>query len=390
MEWIVTADVERETWRRLLEYANTEFAEIQIARIHGPPTNSSEKKNHHKQAEQMRVALLQAREYFEAAYRTSLITSPNHVYYGMISLASAVMLLLGDGNKSYDMLRKNPTNNHHGLAFTVDVPAAGAARGTSLLEGSRLEILDRGHFKSWYRTLPQAIPAVATVHVLAADNTSTTHVESIGMDTSIPFTQLVGRKSKVIDCLRFLPELSNDLERFGVPVTRSSATHKVERHPNGRSAHTWRLRNASSNERLCKILEHFSFSSDLIGGVTVVPDIELASTAGCIVSCVVDREESARFAWPSGRTDLHGKYVMYAEPPEVHEFVDWYFSAYGLSMLSRYFPDLWIACLDAHCRSAKLIEAFVECARLKVPTLALEFLLGSPIRISTHESPWFS
>jgi len=390
LEWIVTADVERETWRRLLEFANIEFAEIQIARRHGQPTDRRVQTNYRKQAEQMRVALLQAREYFEAAYRTSLITSPNHVYYGMISLASAVMLLLGDGSKSYDMLRRSPLNNHHGLGFSVDLPASRAAQGTNLLDNSRVEILDRGHFKSWYNTLPATTPAVATVRTRASDGTSTTGVRAIGSESRRPFVELIGHKSRVIECLRLLPEISADLERFGVPVIRSSTTHEVEMHPDGRHTHKWRLRNAHSNERLCAILDQFRFASDLVDRVTVVPDIELSTTTGCIVSCALRQEDRPQFSWPSGRMDLNGEFVTYAESPGVPEFADWYFSAYGLSMLSRYFPDLWIACLDAHCRSAKLVEAFVECARLKVPVLALEFLLGSPIRVSTHRAPWYS
>jgi hypothetical protein len=105
MEWITTLDVHRETWRRLREFANPEFATEAIASVHGAG-NSRTTADYRKQAVQIRASILQASEYFDAARSSSLVTSPNHVYYGLISLASAVMLLLGDGESSFDFLRK--------------------------------------------------------------------------------------------------------------------------------------------------------------------------------------------------------------------------------------------------------------------------------------------
>jgi len=122
MEWI-TADPKRETWRRLLEFANKALAFEALVGIHGTP-KGSDRSNYKKQAEQMRAALIQAEQYFQAADAANLITSPNPLYYGAYSLSSAIMLLLGDGTMSLDYLRKNTKNASHGLFHAASIPAA--------------------------------------------------------------------------------------------------------------------------------------------------------------------------------------------------------------------------------------------------------------------------
>lgn len=98
MEWITSENTYEESWRRLLEFANVELAMEAISGFHGEPTKST-LPNYRKQAEQARVALLQAREYFEAAKASSLYTQPNHLYYGSVALSTACMLIRGDGTK---------------------------------------------------------------------------------------------------------------------------------------------------------------------------------------------------------------------------------------------------------------------------------------------------
>jgi len=98
MEWILTDDIRRETWRRILEFANQELALEAIVRLQGPSNDGSTQSNYNKQARQVRVCVLQAKEYFDAAEASSLYTSPNHAYYGAISLASTMMLIFGDVN----------------------------------------------------------------------------------------------------------------------------------------------------------------------------------------------------------------------------------------------------------------------------------------------------
>ena len=148
MEWVTTPDVQREIWRRLREFANPEFAVDAISAIHGAPADNHIASGYKKQAQQIRACVLQASEYFAAARSTSLVTSPNHIYYGLVSLASAVMLLLGDGKKSFDYLRKGDSNKHHGLEFSQSSSVADAKRGLGLLEHSRVRVRRMGTFET--------------------------------------------------------------------------------------------------------------------------------------------------------------------------------------------------------------------------------------------------
>lgn len=119
MRWIVTDNIYADTWRNILEFANIDLALDAIQRRHGPAQSKSQKANYLKQAEHVRVCALQAKEYFDAARSSSLFTSPNHAYYGAVSLASLCMLLLGDGRNSLDFLRSDKRNNHHGLDLKI-------------------------------------------------------------------------------------------------------------------------------------------------------------------------------------------------------------------------------------------------------------------------------
>lgn len=264
MEWITAADISREAWRRLLELANLEFAEAAIERLHG--SDPRQRANRRKQAANMRVALLQAREYFKAAELCSTYTSPNHLYYGMTSLASTILLLRGDGRCSFDFLRQDAKNRSHGLRFTTGV--ANKTSGSELLEESRVEVLTSGHFRNWYEVLPEKEPAVALVTREREDGTIATGIESVGEDGLSKFPALIGRSLRLLDCLCRLPDLRDDLFRAGFKTPGSRINHHI-RYSKETRIDTWTLHGARTEEELDKILDEFYFSASAAGFVEV-------------------------------------------------------------------------------------------------------------------------
>src|SRR4051812_1429807 len=118
LKWHTTSAAETDVWQLLLDFANEEFVYSLITKREQTLSPDRHKANRQKQARQIRTCILQAREYFTAARVTSSITAPNHLYYGAVSLASATMMLRGDGSRSLDALRATPSNRHHGIAFT--------------------------------------------------------------------------------------------------------------------------------------------------------------------------------------------------------------------------------------------------------------------------------
>ncbi len=384
MRWIVTDDIYAETWRQLLYYSNIDLTIEVILKKHGEQKSKSLRDNLAKQAAQARVCVLQAKEYFDAARTASLFTSPNHSYYGAVALASLMMLINGDGTKSLDYLRTDNKNNHHGLDFSIGCNAKTASVALELAEQSRVEILKYGHFANWYKTLPIR----GTVRALVSESYGTT--ASRGMETVggyfVPdFETITGAKKTLLELLKFLPDLDADLQQFGISAIRSRTTHEINKDPNGLRTDTWRIHGCRSEAELGALLEKFSITSRYTDALNFQgPD---KATSG-IVSLKLTNTVDVFFQWPGSRDTMNHDTISYADITETHEITDLYLVAYQLSMLSRYFPDIWIRCLESQCRAAKLIERASEIIVKKFPILALSMLNNEETVISTHREPW--
>lgn len=384
MRWIVTDDIYAETWRQLLEFSNLELTTDVIVRKHGEPTSKSDRDNLAKQAAQARVCVLQAKEYFDAARTASLFTSPNHSYYGAVALASLIMLVLGDGTKSLDYLRSDNRNNHHGLDFTTGCNSRSASVAITLVEQSRVEILRFGHFANLYRTLPRRGSASALVK-RSHGSTSSTGMQTIGGYDVPAFDTIAGLKRTLLELLKYLPDLDSDLQRFGINAVRSRTSLEVRRKPDGHTTHTWRIHGCRSEAELEALLEEFAVTSRFADSLTFRgPD---NATAG-IVSVQFNERDDIGFRWSTSRDTMNHDTISYADILPTHEIIDLYLVAYQLSMLSRYFPDIWVRCIESQCRAAKLIERATEIIAKKFAVLTLSMLRGEETVISTHREPW--
>ncbi len=389
MEWVVASDLDRERWRRLREFANLDFARAAIERRHGAANTNSARSNFRKQALQLRMSLLQAEEYLGAARVSTPYTSPTHLYYGMVALASAVMLLLGDGTRSFDYLRRDPRNMHHGLDFSLNTNATNAEQGLNILEEARVEVARRGHFHAWHSVLPATEPCYALVR--EHDGTGTnTYIDEIGAENTALTDELVGRKFTLLRLMRNLPDLANDLRRYGAGAVSTRANYELDlRRSGGKGAgmmkHTWRLHDAVTVANLMLILERFRFPPDATEHVEVTDPI---STPSCIIKASMPDTVAYPMEWPSARYTSDLRTFFYAEHIDTHEFTDFYTAAFGLSMLARYYPDVWRACLESQCLASKLIESFVTTALDRAPQIALSLLSGWLVVISTNRAPW--
>jgi hypothetical protein len=369
MRWIVTDNIYNETWRPLLEFSNADLVVDRIVHFHGDAKTKVERDNYKKQAKQARVCVLQAKEYFDAARASSVFTSPNHCYYGAISLASLALLVLGDGSKSLDFLRKDNANNHHGLDFTIGCNASSASKGITLLEESRAEILSHGHFFNFYNTLPKFGEVNGIVRSERGSTFSLSR-NAIGRYDVAEFSTIIGRKKTLIELLRTAPDLADDLTRFGISFPHSFGIHEVTIHENGFAAHKWRLHDCHSDADRERLLEHFSADTRTAGGFHAEV---IERTTSAIVFLRTDHSEP-RYSFPDSRETLNHDTIYYANKLDDHEIIDLYMVSYQLSMLSRYFPDVWINCVESQCKAAKLIERAVDIIIKKFPILVLSAL----------------
>jgi hypothetical protein len=390
MVWITTDNVSAEAWRHLLEYANHDLAVEAIIEKHGRPDKKT-LANYSKQAHQLRAAILQAREYFDAAEHTSLITSPNHLYYGLVSLCSAIMLLHGDGTKSLDMLRKNKENNHHGLDFSTSVNSSSCKDGLNILSNSFTSVRKDGFFHQWYSVLPASSPVYGLIIKLSpGGNGGSIDRGQVGTEDNKNIQAIIGHKASLLELLTHLPDLNTSLKSYGVAVPSSRADFKITvRAPDDVLNYEWRIHGAASPDLLQSILNRFVLPGEHASKLTTRI---YESGHSCIVNLARNiSDEQFRFSYPSYRETINNELIMYGDKHlDTLEIVDAYLTAYGLSMLSRYFPDIWVSCLESHCKAAKLIEKLVFTLTQKAPVLTLALMHSDDFVISTHRAPWQS
>lgn len=384
MEWLVTDDVARECWRRLLEFANIDLTVEALVRLHGRPRDDREHQNYVKQARQARVCVLQANEYFDAARSSTLFTAPNHLYYGMVSLSSLQMLLLGDGTRSLDYLRKVPSNAQHGLRFSTECTASTAREGLRLLETSSAEVLQRGHFLNWYSVLPETVGLYGLQIIQFPNVTSSDYVQLGTYETCKP-EQIVGRKRTALELLRQFPDLFRDLRRYGVTAPGARTTHELRIGADMARHNLWMIHQVLDEERFEDLLRRFQFPPRFAHHVQVRERGDGLPWAVQISTPPVDE---LRFSWPDSRDTMDHQSISFADTIDTHELVDGFLLAYQLSMFSRYYPDLWVACIESHCKAAKLVELAVEILIKKAPIMSLSLLTPGGVTISTHREPW--
>jgi hypothetical protein len=184
--------------------------------------------------------------------------------------------------------------------------------------------------------------------------------------------------------LKFLPDLGDDLQRFGVNVPHSRSSYEIEQGA-GKITHTWMLHGAGSAANLNAILEQFSATTRFTSGFEYdLPENQY----GGRVSFAHGEGEVCEFKFPCCRERMDHAEITYAHELDTHEIADCFIVAYQLSMLSRYFPDLWIACLESHGAAANLIEQTISVLTSKVPIVALSMLTNGGAVVSTHLPPW--
>jgi len=377
MEWVTSENTYEECWRRLLEFSNIEVCVSAIEKIHGE--DPRQKPNYKKQAKQIRSALYQAKEYFDAAMSSSLITKPNHLYYGLVSLSTASMLLLGDGKYSLDRLRQDKKNQHHGLNFRYEPLKDNGYTGIDLLKSCHINVCSDGHFLNWYSVLP------GSESQLSIKKTYTSLGSSTGMDytsirKNIPVDELKGIKSDLISLVKRLPDLALDFPRLGIDATfaRGNIIHSFFPEES-KSTQEYLFHYSHPKGALDKFFDFFIADE----GVYFI--FENNETKGRVKT---RKDVSYPYFSPDHRETANGDCIFYAEPLRTNEIVDIFVISFALSMLSRYYPDVWIDFLESNSIGAKIIEKALLVIQSKSPNLILNEMLGWKCRISSHRPSW--
>jgi hypothetical protein len=150
----------------------------------------------------------------------------------------------------------------------------------------------------------------------------------------------------------------------------------------------WRIHGASSKELLFEILDSFAIPASDSALFSISPE---DPSDGCVVALVTKCSDIAklRFRFPALRETMNAQQVAYATKyPDLPEYAGQYMVMYALSMFARYRPDVWIRCIDSHCKSAVLIQKAIALCKKKFPIMMLALLADEDIIVSTHRAPW--
>lgn len=171
-----------EVWKCLRLFLNSERTIKRIREIHNVESGKHDG-NIKKQAIQIGYCIRQAEEYFEASSSVGLATRPLLIYYGVVALSRALILLRNDGTYSFDAMRTAKKHRHHGLVLSEGkAELAGKAKTAedffSAICSSCFVKEDGtpwGHFPLFYQSL---VPSVFAQQVVMREIGRETSLES--------------------------------------------------------------------------------------------------------------------------------------------------------------------------------------------------------------------
>lgn len=399
-----------EIWKRLRLMTDVPRVTKYIRDIHKVPESSPDA-NQRKQASQLANCIRQAEEYFRAGESVSLATRPTLLYYGGIALTRALVLLRLDGTHSFDALRQADRHNHHGLEFdrgpmkkvlkfdstesflnsiqcTINClrKSVQEASITDVIEntprgrsGSPTKRIPWGHFGLFYQCLfspsfrcPTEIHESTKASFLRHTRTNPSH-------DILDIEELLDKRFSAWDLLGQFPELA--FKSQSKSLCRGSVHVRVVR--NFQAA-------MGGPPVLSKTTEEHDFFLDGIDSDSKEsylaflrvknPRIILTDDHGHNIHMSLKMEALAdgpldRGYYPDVMEDIAGQHFFILNPsshlvePAAHLVL-----LFCLSMLSRYYPDIWMREINTNVEVAELFDSFLNTVQRKLPNLILDQL----------------
>lgn len=360
-------DVETYCWNRLAKFLNSEFTASIIQSLHQPPAKQA--LNVRRQAEEIKHCLMQAREYFRAAQNVTLATRPVLLYYGVMSMALAEILLKQTANSRLERLRQE--HPAHGLTLNV---ASAPKQNDNLADALSSMVAKvqtdgnanpRGTFEVWRRS--------AREYPIAGRQTTTTangSVNGFGIlmgAVDQPFDVIPKKGISLKDCLTELPYMADVLEANGMRVEMVRATMKSNRSLNERYQATITV-HPQSQDLIDSFGALVKFQSSAINDLTV---IEYPRGYSIVIN---DAEKVGDFHFPSAITLNQESVNFSCSKTPINEFGNLYIALHICGNFSRYYPDIWLRHVEMNSALALAIEELCAHAMERLPLLMLSEL----------------
>ncbi len=332
-------------------FQNTDAVTKSLMELHGVP--AKHRPNVMKQAEQLRLCLSLARDYFQAAQGVSLGTRPVLLYYSVMHLALAEILFKQSGDSSIDKARAE--HRHHGLQSTVGAvqPNQAFEVSGSLLTAKPMYDHSRsgrfGTFELWHRSAGH-LPAYG---LLNDTNRGITSKRCLSIVYGGEMEEFPSSGMTLLDCMKRIPCLLYSLDQKGIDVElvrgRSDAIVNGDDFESVTTIHP--TREALLNEYLENYLVPPALvpSIDVQQGASTTAVIRLKLKVGYPSGCRI----------PHVMVDEDGQ--NYFQPSELplNEFGYFYVALFIAGNYARYYPDLWVKDIEASSELSFFIEVLV-------------------------------
>lgn len=364
-------DVNSFAWNNLRRFQHVPFVQREIMRLHRLAERW--KDDARKQATQLRYCLIQAQEYFQAAAAVSLATRPNLLYYSVMSLALAEILLKHTGLSSLDRAREQ--HRHHGLTLRFQ-PQGPTGRplqeAAAELSAIPLDVAGRrtGTFALWHQSAREMPLVGSREEHIAKGSLSSTRVIMGAEDAQLGSVPAAGLS--LLDCLVALPGMADFLPEYRIlPQTlRGRVVEDV--HTQGKERTVTRF-----------TIHPSPLAQQFLNNVLIEPgwvdrtDVH-EMQSGCVFQFTSDPVNGApRISVPHGSAWSIDEIRFWAQNRPLNEFGYLYVALFIAGNYARYYPDRWLSDVESSSPLALAIEELLAVAERRMALLTLSELSRS-------------
>lgn len=363
---IPSGDVQRYCWARIAQFQNPDHVTALLTRLHSLP--KQQLMNAKRQAEQIKYCLAQAKEYLDAATAVSLATRPVLLYYGVMSMALAEILLKQNADSRLAKLREN--HGCHGLSLVIsaDPRAEDSLQVASSQLSAKTQVdklgAPKGTFEIWRRSAREYPVAGNSVHHDANGSTTSFAVLLGAVDVELPVLPLGG--ASLFDCLVDLPFMADTLEMLGTRLKMIRTTVKAG--SNNQSGSVSTIIHPQQPELIDAFLNLVKCEADAVNGLEF---LNVGSTGLIIKS---SQSHPSLVSWPPGVSAKSDEVFFSCSSLGLNEFGNIYVATHICGNFARYYPDLWLKHIEKSSPLALAIDELCKHALERVPVLTLSEL----------------
>jgi len=316
-------------------------------------TNSTEK------ASQISFCLRQASEYYQASKQATILTKPVLLYYGMLNLCKALILLKNPGISlqnsltTHGLRHVSPTSNSSLLALSCRV--------------------EKSAKSVFYNLLRAATKDRFTIQTIINSNSA---IQDSASDYSKQSLIAVGKNYRISDVVIVIPELfelllgtTNLCPRI-VPISHFSFRQKVDKQERSFTYSAARIIIRHGRyPKIKKLIKSFEKKSEL-------RDWKLKEDRWDVFEYVIPAKVQ-KFSYPDIReTVFREQFGVFLSRRKfrLSEIVSHFLLMFILGDAARYLPYIWNRLIDKKTSQKALIETFIGISEIKFPLLVLREL----------------